>query len=324
MDFENRKSETMDFVKIRFIMLGPVFTILFSIFNYFLISAIANLFGGINNNIIIGIVLAIGIIYLGSIVVELKKSNPISRFTMELSEIYKWLAVISVFLTIAIYGIIFTYNIVTGTSFAFSIATGTNFSTIIISYCILSVYLIILPILAIYSYYNGHNITVKRHELFIDNLDDEISVIHISDLHIGSIRNKNLLKKLVTKINNTNADLAIISGDLADGTCAINNDSFMELKNSQIPIIFTPGNHDYYPGIDTVISAAENAGITVLNNNVMDFKGLSILGLSFVAKRDMNTGGGENLVSESLSFHNFDENKASILINHFPVAWDNA
>lgn len=37
----------------------------------------------------------------------------------------------------------------------------------------------------------------------------------------------------------------------------------------------------------------------------------------------MNTGGGENLVNESLSFHNFDENKANILINHFPVVWAN-
>lgn len=185
---------------------------------------------------------------------------------MEVSEIYKWFAFISVFLTIAIYGVIFTYNLVIGTSFAFNIAMGTNFNTIVISYCILSVYLIILPILAIYLYYNSHNITVKCHELFTDNLDNEISLIHISDLHIGSIRNKNLLKKLVTKINNTNTDLAIISGDLADGICDINNESFIELKDSQIPIIFTPGNHDHYPGIDTVISAAENAGITVLNN----------------------------------------------------------
>ncbi|MGL4669853.1 MAG: metallophosphoesterase [Methanobacteriaceae archaeon] len=320
----------MDFVKIRFIMLGPVFTILYSIFNYFLIASVANLFGGINNNILIGIVLAIGIIYLGSIIVELKKSNLITRFLMTASEIYKWISVIALFLTIAVYAFIFIFNSINSTIFVFNIGIGSDFNTIIISYGILSIYLILLPILAIYPYYNAHKITVKRHELFVKGLSEELSIIHISDLHIGSIRNNKLLKNLVSSINNDNnvndhkADLIIISGDLADGTCSIDDNSFIELKNSKVPIIFTPGNHDYYPGIDNVISAAKNAGMMVLNNDTIDFKGLSIIGISFVNQREINAGGGENIVNNKLSFHNFDENQASILVNHFPVAWDNA
>ena len=48
-----------------------------------------------------------------------------------------------------------------------------------------------------------------------------------------------------------------------------------------MPIIFTPGNHDFYPGIKNVIEACENAGIIVLDNDSIELNGLNIFGLTF-------------------------------------------
>jgi predicted MPP superfamily phosphohydrolase len=55
----------------------------------------------------------------------------------------------------------------------------------------------------------------------------------------------------------------------------------MEFKDVNMPIIFTPGNHDFYIGIDSVIDACKNAGIIVLDNDSMEFECLNIFGLTF-------------------------------------------
>ena len=76
-------------------------------------------------------------------------------------------------------------------------------------------------------------------------------------------------------------DVAIISGDLADGSCLVQEDDFLPLGDVEMPIIFTPGNHDFYPGIDNVIRACKNAGIIVLDNESMEINGLNIYGMTF-------------------------------------------
>lgn len=76
-------------------------------------------------------------------------------------------------------------------------------------------------------------------------------------------------------------ELAIISGDLADGSSTVESDDFLAFKDVDMPIIFTPGNHDFYPGIDNVINACKSAGIIVLDNEKMEFDDLSIFGLTF-------------------------------------------
>ena len=53
------------------------------------------------------------------------------------------------------------------------------------------------------------------------------------------------------------------------------------INDVKIPIIFTPGNHDYYPGIKNVIKSCKNAGIIVLDNQPIEINDLNIYGLTF-------------------------------------------
>ena len=281
-------------------MVGIFPNLLYTLFLYFLVGAIANLFYGISFSYQILIPFFIGSFTLLSIVIELKKSNFITRSMMEIAEIVKWMFLFYGFLTLAIYII----NI--------AIKIPTEIITLL--------FLTIVPILAIYAYIKGHKIKIKSYDVKIANLSDEIELIHISDLHIGSIRNKGLLKNIVTKINSTNADLVIISGDLADGNCPIDDSSFLPFKNSKVPIIFTPGNHDYYPGIENVISAAKVVNVNVLYNEIFEFKGLQIVGIPFSFEESTTYGKSNN---DSLNFNKFDPNQPTVLINHIPVNWDN-
>jgi predicted MPP superfamily phosphohydrolase len=288
----------MDNLKARFLAMGPFMGILYGIFIYFLITTISNLFGGLNQITIIFLSLLIVLINISSMGVEVLKSNPITRFFLSISEVVKWMVLMYGILTLIIYIGIFI-NIPKDSTILFII------------------YLTIVPILTIYAYINAHRIVVKEHDLEINNLTENVTIAHISDLHIGSIRNKRLLKNLVSKINNIKADLVVISGDLADGSCAIDENSFLPLKKSKIPIVFTPGNHDYYPGLDNVIKAAKNANLIVLSDAKMEFKGLNIYGLSLSADNSTNL----RLNNENLDF-NIDKNEVNILIFHLPVSWD--
>ena len=290
----------LSFIEKRLLMVGIFPNVLYTIFLYFLIGAIANLFNGISFNYQISIVLFIGAFTLIPIAIELKKSNVITRSMMEIAEIIKWMFLMYVFLTIAIYIIEIAINIP-------------------IEILIL-LFISIVPILTIYAYIKAHKIKLKSYDLKIANLNDDIELIHISDLHIGSIRNKKLLKNIVAKINSINPDLVIISGDLADGTCPIDDHSFLAFKDSKVPIIFTPGNHDLYPGIENVVKAVKVANVNVLSNNVFNFKGLQIIGIPFSFKESTTYG---KVNEDNLNFNKFDPNQPTVLINHIPSNWDN-
>lgn len=161
--------------------------------------------------------------------------------------------------------------------------------------------------LFIYGYYNGHNPQIIKKTLYLDNLDEEINIIHLSDIHIGSVRTPDILKKVISKISKEDYDFIIISGDIADGSNKIQPHDFDEFKKIKKPVIFTPGNHDYYTGIENVYKACENAGIMVLDNEQSKVKGLNIYGIGF----------GNNNVNFKI---NKDEN--NLLILHIPGNWD--
>ncbi len=81
----------------------------------------------------------------------------------------------------------------------------------------------------------------------------------MSDIHFGAVRYKKIINQVANKLNelSDSCDIAIISGDLADGSCGVKDDDFNAFKNVNMPILFTPGNHDFYPGIENVCRAAK-------------------------------------------------------------------
>lgn len=48
----------------------------------------------------------------------------------------------------------------------------------------------------------------------------------------------------------------------------------MALSEVKTPIVFTSGNHDYYPGIDNVHRALKKAGVHILENDSIQYMDL--------------------------------------------------
>ncbi|KZX17301.1 metallophosphoesterase [Methanobrevibacter filiformis] len=292
----------MDLLKRRFVMMAIPQIIVYGLYLYLLLGGISTFFGGINGYSLTGIVIAILILNYVPQFIETMKSTIITRTLLSITEVWKWMALMYGFLTLAIYII----------NLAFKIPNE----------ILIAIYLSIVPILSIYAYIKAHKIVITPYTLKIANLKEEVKILHLSDLHIGSIRNNKLLKDVADKISSVEADIAIISGDLADGTCKIHNESFIPLKKSKIPIIFTPGNHDIYPGIDNVINASKNANITVLLDEKIEFKGLNIYGLPFTtSSRNQNLGIGLE-ESKASGLDDYDASGTNLIVNHIPAGWE--
>ena len=108
--------------------------------------------------------------------------------------------------------------------------------------------------------------------------------------------------------------LAIISGDLADGSSIVEPHDFDALKEVKMPIIFTPGNHDFYMGIENVVEACKNAGIIVLDNAGYQFENLNIYGLTY-SFDDISVPTNEIK-------NNLNPDLINIINYHVPYRWD--
>lgn len=271
-------------------------TPLYVIFQFFLLKVLFSYFGGINDILIVFMVILLGLLQSVPMLFEEKKSSKIGRLLSTIFGVWEWFLVMILIdeILISILGL---------------------FIQIPVEIIVLS--LLVILLIGFYAYYNAHRIVVKSQILEFDNLEKEYTIAHLSDVHFGSVRHKKIIEDVANKLEGLSdtCDLVVISGDLADGSCAVEEDDFMALKDVDMPIIFTSGNHDYYPGLENVHKACQKAGIIILENEGMEFDELNIYGLSFsFGDIPMPTA------DELRSF--IKEDKINIVNYHVPNGWN--
>lgn len=266
------------------------------IFQFFLLKILFSYFGIINDILTAIIVILLGLLQVVPMLFEEKKSSKIGRLLSTLFGVWEWFMIMILIDEILIF--------IIGTFIEIPVE-------------VISLSLLIIAMIGIYAYYNAHKIVVKSQILEFDNLNKEYTIAHLSDVHFGSVRHKKIIEDVADKLEELSdtCDLVVISGDLADGSCAVEENDFIALKNIEIPIIFTSGNHDYYPGLENVHKACQKAGIIILENEGMEFDDLNIFGLSFsFGDIPMPT------VDELRSF--IKEDKINIVNYHIPNGWN--
>lgn len=184
----------MNYFKQRFRMNGIGMTIILSIFYFLLLKYTSYLFIPISDLQTITIVLVLAFINVISVYFELKHSNIISRTLMFFSESIKWASIMYGFLALAV----FLFNCI--------------ICPIPIEYA--KFLLLIIILLYIYGIYNARHVKINEKNLYLKNLTEEMTIVHISDIHVGSLIRDSLMRKTVEKINEVNPDIVIISGDL--------------------------------------------------------------------------------------------------------------
>jgi Icc protein len=81
-----------------------------------------------------------------------------------------------------------------------------------------------------------------------DDRDDQVSIVQISDTHLGDRHAPHAaenLKRAVTIINDRHPDAVILSGDIGENPQAW-DDARSILKKMKAPVYYVPGNHDVH------------------------------------------------------------------------------
>ena len=124
---------------------------------------------------------------------------------------------------------------------------------------------------ALYGYFEARDIRTERvviNTAKIPAAVGKLTIVQISDVHLGLIVRQERLKKIIAEINEASPDLLVSTGDLVDGQ--INRMTGLAELLQDIRPRFgkfaVTGNHEVYAGLDQAVDFTERAGFKVLRN----------------------------------------------------------
>jgi predicted MPP superfamily phosphohydrolase len=118
----------------------------------------------------------------------------------------------------------------------------------------------------------------------IRNLPESLSgfsIAQISDVHVGPTIKRGFVEGIVQQVNQLNADLIAVTGDLIDGSVArlsVHTAPLAGLR-AKYGAFFVTGNHEYYSGERAWTDEVRRLGIRVLKNEhvVLQHNGSSLV-----------------------------------------------
>lgn len=116
--------------------------------------------------------------------------------------------------------------------------------------------------------YNAKQSYVENVSVKIPNLKKPYNIVQISDVHIGGLIDQDFIKNIVYKVNKLHPDAVFITGDLVDTKITFAKDAVDELKNlkSKYGTYYIVGNHEYFHGVQEIMTYLKSIGIRVLEN----------------------------------------------------------
>lgn len=175
--------------------------------------------------------------------------------------------------------------------------------------------LILSSISVVGAFYEGFKIPkVKTIDISLKNIDQNYTMVFISDLHIDfSFKNKFLLK-VFDRINSLNSDLLIIGGDFVDPGFKLTDEIIVKSDLYKFPKIIILGNHEYYFGIEKSQDVFSKLNFKLLKNESFEFGAFNIIGIGDIKTEDIK----ETELLKILEQH-YKKEKVNILLSHQPL-----
>jgi predicted phosphodiesterase len=80
----------------------------------------------------------------------------------------------------------------------------------------------------------------------VDAYHDPVTIVHVSDAHVGDGDNLNTFRRVITAINELAPDVVVFTGDGADHGQPDQRADFVEqIERLTVPVYIVTGNHDY-------------------------------------------------------------------------------
>ena len=161
---------------------------------------------------------------------------------------------------------------------------------------------------------------VNQIEIYLDDLKEDVDVMHISDVHLGYQRGKEYLSKIVHETNQYKPDLVVITGDLIESNHALLPGELEPLSEFDAPVYYVGGNHENYLDEEEVFRLMKDQGVTVLRNEVIKTPKLTLVGLDYMRPdeetMDVHATEDKRTIKDELAKLTIDQETPSILLLH--------
>jgi len=149
---------------------------------------------------------------------------------------------------------------------------------------------------------------------------EELTIAFASDLHLGTLIGPRRTKQLVDRINEINADIILLGGDIVDEDLApvIRNNLGNDLARLSAPfgVYGITGNHEYIGGATDAIKYLSDHGIRMVRDtSVLIMDKFYIVGRE---DHDSPRFGSTGRKSVAEVMQNIDKTKPVILLDHQP------
>ena len=181
------------------------------------------------------------------------------------------------------------------------------------------IFLCLTILLGVAGYINMGILREKNITFEIDkkSVNDSITAVMISDTHLGTGLYADQLDELVDKINSMEPDVIFMVGDIIDESTTDNEINIMTEEfsrlNSKFGAYFVFGNHELYTNDQKISKYFEEAGITVLRDEV------SVIAEDITVIGRMDYHENPEPIDEIINSNNIDTSKPVIVLAHEPL-----
>jgi len=145
---------------------------------------------------------------------------------------------------------------------------------------------------------------------------DGLRIALVADIHLGALRGRGHTERVVNMINEVDADVVAVVGDLVDGTVEELGAAAAPLRRlrSRYGSYFVTGNHEYFSGYAPWLEELGELGLRVLQNERVEIDGLDLAGVN-----DIVGGQYQHGPDFGRALGDRDPAKPVILLAHQPV-----
>ena len=276
---------------IQYAMFISLFFVGFLVLNYYVLYGMSFLLGLPLNNTFYVVMIIASISYPLATLIERMVSNNFTRIFYTLASAWMGISFYLLFMLI-IYLLL---------SFFFPLPRESAGIIIIVLTIIISTY----------SIYKSYLLEINEIEIHLNGIKQDLKAVHLSDIHIGSIRNSGYMERIVNETNKLNPDVVFITGDMVDGSARLHKHTFKAIDSLNAPVFFVTGNHETYEGLEEVFRVLGCTKLKILQGELVEFKGIQVVGVGYSHRGDH--------LKNTLSKMKIKKEKPSILLYHLPV-----
>ncbi|MDQ7907079.1 metallophosphoesterase [Phytohabitans sp. ZYX-F-186] len=145
---------------------------------------------------------------------------------------------------------------------------------------------------------------------------DGLRIALVSDIHLGPLRGRAHTERIVQMINDMDADVVAVVGDLVDGSVEELGVAAAPLERlrSRRGAYFVTGNHEYFSGYQQWVDEVARLGLRPLRNERLEIEGLDLAGVNDLAGEAHQDG-----PDFAKTFDGRDPSRPVVLLAHQPV-----